>query len=150
MTARQPITKNQNRRASDLQPHRQLLRQRSSSAESLNPTRRQSSQTPQLLEASTILGVNLLLSIAAIVSLCQLIPYQLAQVQKLKEMRAEVSRTENRVNRLKSQLHQNLDPKQTSRIVEEQSNLIEVQQMKVVWVKPQADASSGSQSNPVR
>jgi len=94
--------------------------------------------------------VNLLLSIAAIVSLCQLIPYQLAQVQKLKEMRAEVSRTENRVNRLKSQLHQNLDPKQTSRIVEEQSNLIEVQQMKVVWVKPQADASSGSQSNPAR
>lgn len=137
MTARQPITKNQNRRASD----RQQLRQRSSSAESLNPTGRQSSQTPQLLEASTILGVNLLLSIAAIVSLCQLIPYQLAQVQKLKEMRAEVSRTENRVNRLKSQLQQNLDPKQTSRIVEEQSNLIEVQQMKVVWVKPKSDST---------
>jgi len=111
---------------------------------------RQSSQTPQLLEASTILGVNLLLSIAAIISLCQLIPYQLAQMQKLKEMRAEVSRTENRVNRIKAQLQQNLDPKQTSRIVEEQSNLIEAQQLKIVWVKPQAETASGSKPTQVR
>lgn len=107
-------------------------------ASDLTRRRRQRTQTPQFFEAGTILTVNLFLTIVAATSLSQLISHQLAQVQKLNEMRAEVNQVETRVNRLKTQLSQNLDPKQTSRIVEEQSNLIEAQQMRVVWVKPPA------------
>lgn len=107
-------------------------------ASDLTRRRRQRTQTPQFFEAGTILTVNLFLAIVAATSLSQLISHQLAQVQKLNEMRAEVNQVETRVNRLKTQLSQNLDPKQTSRIVEEQSNLIEAQQMRVVWVKPPA------------
>jgi hypothetical protein len=122
-------------RASSLQARRQALRG-------------QQTQTPQILEASTVLAVNLLLSIAALVSLFHLVPYQFAQVQKLQEMRAEVDRTESRVNRIKTQLTQNLDPKQTSRIVEEQSSLIEAQQMKVIWVKPASNTPTSPSSPP--
>ncbi len=100
------------------------------------PRRQQPHYLPQVLEANAILGVNLLLGAMAISTLLHLVPYQLNQQAKLRAMQAEVDSTAQRVSQLKNQSQRSQDPTEAKRIVQEQSNLIDAQQRKVVWIRP--------------
>lgn len=97
---------------------------------------RQNSHIGETIEASTKLGVNLLLAAIAVSALAQLLPYQLTQREKLQEMQAEVNLTSQRINQLEVQYKRSSQPQEVKRIVQEQSNLIDASNHKVVWIQP--------------
>lgn len=102
--------------------------------------RRPATHTPQALEVTTKLGINLLCATVAISSLVHLLPYQLEQQAKLQDIRSEVSQTAHRVDELQTRYKRSFDPNVAKQIVQEQSQLIEVHQRKIVWIKPERDA----------
>ncbi len=84
-------------------------------------------------EAAIKIGVNGVISSAAIAALVQLLPYSLSQQTKLKEIHTEVDAASVRVDRLKAEFSRYFDPHQTKTIVQEQTNRSEPNQKVVVW-----------------
>ena len=84
-------------------------------------------------ETTVKLIVNLVLSAAAIAGLVQLLPYHLSQQAKLREVRAEVKRTEARVNSLRSDFSRSFDSGQAKSVMQEQSYRVDPNQRQVVW-----------------
>lgn len=118
-----------------IQPSESLLRSRKTTSRAVKAPKLRT-HLPQTLEAAAILGINILLAGIAISTLTQLLPYQLAQRAKLQEVQAEVKQSANRVHQLREEYNRSLDPQEAKRIVEEQSNLIDPQKQKVVWIRP--------------
>jgi outer membrane murein-binding lipoprotein Lpp len=83
-------------------------------------------------EAIVKLGVNALISSAAIAALTQLIPYSVSQQAKLQEIQSEVKTANVRVDRLKAEFANLFDPHQTSTVVQEQANRIPADSRTVV------------------
>jgi uncharacterized membrane protein (DUF106 family) len=81
------------------------------------------------------LAANTVLSVIAIAALVKLIPYQLAQQEKLKEVRVEVHELETRVNQLRANFSRNFDASQAKKVMQEQSPRIDPNQRRIVWVK---------------
>ena len=81
------------------------------------------------------LTVNIFLSIVAIATLIKLLPYQLQQQAKLREVRVEVKEIETRVNELRDNFNRNFDPHQTRKIMQEQSPFIDPNQRRIFLVK---------------
>lgn len=77
--------------------------------------------------------VNIVLSAAAIAGLVQLLPYHLSQQAKLREIRAEVKRTEGRVHNLRSDFSRSFDPGQAKSVMQEQSYRVDPNQRQIVW-----------------
>ena len=96
----------------------------------------------QAVENAAKLAVNLILSAAAISTLLQLLPYQKTQQEKLQDIRAEVAKTEVRVNRLRSEFTRNFDPHQTKKLMEEMSYRVDPTQVQIVWKKPKAPTAA--------
>lgn len=96
------------------------------------------------LEANAVLGINLLLGAIALSSLTQLLPYHLSQQAKLRQMQAEVDLTATRVHQLQEQYQRSQEPAEARRIAQEQSHLLDAQQQKVVWVRPQTPSEPTS------
>ncbi|GAB4295436.1 MAG: hypothetical protein Fur0025_32570 [Oscillatoriaceae cyanobacterium] len=94
------------------------------------------------METAAKLAVNLILSAAAISTLLQLLPYQKTQQEKLQDIRAEVAKTEVRVNRLRSEFTRNFDPHQTKKLMEEMSYRVDPTQVQIVWKKPKAPTAA--------
>jgi cell division protein FtsB len=86
-------------------------------------------------ETTVKLVVNVVLSAAAIAGLAQLLPYHLSQQAKLRELRAEVQRTETRVNNLRPEFIRSFDSEQTKSVMKEQSYRVDPNQRPVVWQK---------------
>ncbi len=84
-------------------------------------------------ESTAKLVVNIVLSAAAITGLIQLLPYHLSQQAKLREVRAEVKRTEERVNGLRADFSSTFDSRQTKRIMQKQSYRVDPNQRQIVW-----------------
>src|SRR5919202_6387643 len=84
-------------------------------------------------ETTVKVVVNVVLSAAAIAGLAQLLPYHLSQQAKLRELRAEVQRTETRVNNLRGDFSRSFDPGQTKSVMKEQSYRVDPNQRQVVW-----------------
>lgn len=83
-------------------------------------------------ETTAKLVVNLVVSAAAIAGLIQLLPYHLSQQGKLREVRSEVKRTQERVDRLQADFSRSFDPSQAKSIMQEQSPRIDPNQRKIV------------------
>lgn len=98
-------------------------------------SRKTATHTPQAFEVTTKLGVNLLCAMVAITSLVHLLPYQLEQQSKLHDIRSEVDQTASRVNELHTRYKRSFDPNFAKQIVQEQSQLIEAHQRKIVWIQ---------------
>jgi hypothetical protein len=81
-------------------------------------------------------GVNGVLAIVAITALVKLVPYNLAQQAKLREIRVEVSDLENRVGQLRADLNRQFDPQQAMSVMQEESIRVDPQQRQVVWLPP--------------
>ncbi|HBL10805.1 MAG TPA: hypothetical protein DD379_05260 [Cyanobacteria bacterium UBA11162] len=88
------------------------------------------------VETTAKLAVNLVLCAAAIAGLAQLLPYHLSQQAKLREVRAEVKRTQTRVDHLRQDFGDAFDPAQARRVMQEQSYRVDPTQRHIVWEKP--------------
>jgi len=84
-------------------------------------------------EATAKLVVNLVLCAAAITGLVQLLPYHLSQQAKLREVRSEVKRAEERVKNLRSDFSHSFDSGQAQSIMQEQTFLVDPTKRQVVW-----------------
>ncbi|MEM8780713.1 MAG: hypothetical protein AAGF26_17980 [Cyanobacteria bacterium P01_G01_bin.49] len=84
-------------------------------------------------EITVKLAVNGVLSIAAIISLLNLIPYQWSQQAKLKEVQVEVQETERRVSQLRNNFHHNFDPHKIDQVMQEQSPRLQPTQRRIFW-----------------
>jgi hypothetical protein len=80
--------------------------------------------------------VNILLSTAAIAGLIKLLPHHLSQQAKLREVRLEAERTEERVNNLRADFSRSFDPGQAKSVMQEQSHRVDPTQRQVVWQNP--------------
>jgi hypothetical protein len=78
------------------------------------------------------LVVNSVLSAAAIAGLVQLLPYHLSQQAKLREVRTEVKRSEERVKSLRTDFSRSFDPRQAKSVMLEQSYRVDESQRQVV------------------
>ena len=84
-------------------------------------------------ETTAKLVVNLVLCAAAIAGLVQLLPYHLSQQAKLREVRSEVKRAEERVKNLRTDFSHSFDSGQAQSIMQEQSYLVDPTKRQVVW-----------------
>ena len=101
-------------------------------------SRRRRQSFPAVAGETTVkLVVNIVLSTAAIAGLVQLLPYHLSQQAKLREVRAEVKRTEARVNSLRSDFSRSFDSGQAKSVMQEQSYRVDPNQRQVVWQDPE-------------
>lgn len=107
---------------------------------------RQRPRTHQAIvtEITVKLAVNGLLASAAIVALTKLIPYNLQQREELRQLQAEVTEVEQRVDVLQADLDRQLDPQQASSIMQEQSYRVDPNQRQVVWLTPSAQTAQSS------
>ncbi len=87
-------------------------------------------------ETTVKLVVNMVLSAAALAALVQLLPYHLSQQAKLREVRAEVKRTETRVNNLRTDFSRSFDSGQAKSVMQEQSHRVDPNQRQVVLQEP--------------
>lgn len=109
---------------------------------------RRSSHQSIAIEATARLGINLVLGIAAISALVKLVPYNMVQEAKLKELQAEVSEVEGRVDRLQAEFNHHFDPKQSISVMQEQSVRMHPNQRKIFWVTPSSSSVAEDPSNP--
>ncbi|MGK7944598.1 MAG: hypothetical protein AB4058_09020 [Microcystaceae cyanobacterium] len=111
-----------------------------------------SKKTPseQWMAAEIILkfAFNGILSLAAIAALTKLLPYQFNQQAKLREVRVEVQDTEHRVNELRDNLNRNFDPLQSRKIMQEQSQMIDPSQRRIILVEKEQDSQVAAKITP--
>ena len=88
------------------------------------------------IETSFKLGVNAVLAIVAVSALVKLIPYNLAQQSKLKEIKTEVTALEGRVDRLQADLNRQFDPQQAMSVMQAESNRVDPMQRQILWLTP--------------
>lgn len=84
-------------------------------------------------ETTLKLVAHLVLCAGAVYGLSQLLPYQLSQQGKLREVKREVKRTERRVNNLRTDFSRSFDPRQAKSVMQEQSYRVDPNQRQVVW-----------------
>jgi hypothetical protein len=80
--------------------------------------------------------VNLLLGVMAVSALVKLLPYNLAQQERLHEIQSEVAKLDGRVDRLQAEFDRNFDPHQTMEVMREQSARINPNQHQIIWKPP--------------
>ena len=121
-----------------IQPSRQTLQPLEPRRMGPRTQRRQRPRSYQAVAGETTakLVVNVVISAAAITGLVQLLPYHLSQQSKLGEVRAEVKRTEKRVNDLRSEFGRSFDAGQAKSVMQEQSYRIDPNQRQVVLQEP--------------
>ncbi len=93
---------------------------------------RQRSYQVMALETTAKIGVNVVISVAAVSALVQLLPYHWLQQDKLREIGTEVKLMEGRVNGLQAEFSRNFDPHETKSIMQQQSYRFDPSQRPVV------------------
>ena len=86
----------------------------------------------KLWESGMILGVNVVLISTALVTLTHLVPFQLNQHAKLKEIRAEESSLAQDIKALEESYERNQTPEAAQRIAQQQGNLMPINHLSVV------------------
>jgi len=86
------------------------------------------------VEVGVKLAVNLVLAIAAVSALVKLIPYNLIQQAKLRELTTEVAAVEGRVEQIQTDFNRHFDPRQATSVMQEQTSRIQPRQRPIVWV----------------
>ncbi len=99
---------------------------------------RQRSYQVMGLETTVKIGVNVVISAAAVSALIQLLPYHWSQQEKLREIRTEVKLMEERVNKLQAEFSQNFDPRQAKSIMQKQGYRFDPNQLQIVLMKTEA------------
>lgn len=123
------------------QPSRPSLQIAPTTRRSVPRTRRHAQQRhqPHQLVATEVgvkLAVNLILAIAAVSALVKLIPYNLTQQAKLRELTTEVAAVEGRVDQIQTDFNRHFDPRQATSVMQEQTSRVQPGQRPIVWVDP--------------
>ncbi|MBE9040429.1 hypothetical protein IQ235_06455 [Oscillatoriales cyanobacterium LEGE 11467] len=79
--------------------------------------------------------VNVLMCGIAVSALIQLLPYLFSGRERLQVLETELARTETRVERLRDRFGVYFDPQQTKTIMQEESNLTDPAQLRIIWVE---------------
>ncbi len=87
------------------------------------------------IENTAKLVVNIVLVVGAVSALVKLLPYNISQQAKLREISTEVQVTESRVANLQTDFNRSFDPQQSKKIMGEQSNRVDPKQRPVFLVK---------------
>ena len=74
-----------------------------------------------------------MLSIASIVAIAKLVPYQLSQLEKLEDIRAKTGALEVEVQQLRKDFTRNFDSHQIRKVMQEQSPFIAPNQRRIYW-----------------
>ncbi len=90
-----------------------------------NASRNQQRYRAMAIESGVKVGVNLGISFIALSTLIHLLPYRSIQAQKLKEVQAEVQRTELRVGQLQADFDRATDKTQIKSILQEQTHMVD-------------------------
>jgi hypothetical protein len=85
-------------------------------------------------ESGLVLGMNAVLIGTAIVTLANLVPYQLTQREKLKEISREESQVAQSLQELQETYKRSQSPETAQRIAQEQGSLMKADQLKVFQV----------------
>ncbi len=94
----------------------------------------------KLWESGMVIGVNTILIGTAIATLAHLVPHQLTQHAKLKQIRAEESSLAQDIQTLQQNYEQNMSPEAAQRVAQQQGNLMPANQVNVVLTHPSAKA----------
>ncbi|MGQ9869358.1 slr1601 family putative cell division protein [Leptodesmis sp.] len=87
-------------------------------------------------ETTAKLAVNVVLSVAAVVTLAHLLPYRSAQEVKLQELHAAVKTTGDRVQRVQSKFTYYFDPSQARESMQELTDRIDPLRRQIIWKEP--------------
>ncbi len=93
---------------------------------------RQRSYQIMALETTVKIGVNLVISAAAISALTQLLPHHWSGQEKLREVRTEVKTAQERVNKLRAEFSNTFDSRQANTVMQQQGNLIPLNHKRIV------------------
>ncbi|MEN9241487.1 MAG: hypothetical protein Q6K55_04260 [Thermostichus sp. DG02_3_bins_51] len=95
-----------------------------------------SPQDPQAWEVVCRIGVNILLTTAAISGLHRLLPVQLAQYHRLQVLEQQIEVLKTRVSRLQEGVDRGMDPLQQEALIKERLNKVPANQIQVRLVPP--------------
>ncbi len=87
------------------------------------------------IENTAKLVVNIVLVVGAVSALVKLLPYNISQQAKLREISTEVKLTESRVADLQTDFNRSFDPQQARKIMQEQSNRVDPKLHQVFLLK---------------
>ncbi|PLZ40338.1 hypothetical protein CBP27_07025, partial [Fischerella thermalis WC542] len=94
------------------------------------------------------IGVNIVISVAAVTALVRLLPYHWSQQAKLQEINTELRQVEARVNALNVEFSRNFDPRQAKSIMQEQGYRFDPNQRPIMLIKPKAVEVEQVESSP--
>ncbi|EHC11099.1 hypothetical protein [Fischerella thermalis] len=109
---------------------------------------RQRSYQVMALETTAKIGVNIVISVAAVTALVRLLPYHWSQQAKLQEINTELRQVEARVNALNVEFSRNFDPRQAKSIMQEQGYRFDPNQRPIMLIKPKAVEVEQVESSP--
>lgn len=109
---------------------------------------RQRSYQVMALETTAKIGVNIVISVAAVTALVRLLPYHWSQQAKLQEVNTELRQVEARVNALNVEFSRNFDPRQAKSIMQEQGYRFDPNQRPIMLIKPKAVEVEQVESSP--
>lgn len=109
---------------------------------------RQRSYQVMALETTAKIGVNIVISVAAVTALVKLLPYHWSRQAKLQEINTELRQVEARVNTLKVEFSRNFDPRQAKSIMQEQGYRFDPNQRPIMLIKPKAVEVEQAESSP--
>lgn len=98
------------------------------------PAAQANEHTARLWESGLILGMNAVLIGTAAVTLANLVPYQLTQSAKLKEISREESQIAQNLQELQQTYQRSQSPETAQRIAQEQGSLMRANQLKVFQI----------------
>ncbi|NJM45394.1 MAG: hypothetical protein HC860_03875 [Alkalinema sp. RU_4_3] len=90
----------------------------------------------RLLMAESVgkITVSVAVCSVSIATLANIVPARLGQQEKLQELQSEVTMTEERVAKLKSEFSRSFDPAQAREIAQEQTHFTDPNRTPVVWI----------------
>ena len=109
---------------------------------------RQRANLVMALETTAKIGVNMLISTAAVSALVQLLPYHWSQQDKLREIHTELRLMEGRVNSLRREFSRNFDPSQAKSIMQEQSYRLDPSQRQIILMNKDQTPDKQSDATP--
>jgi cell division protein FtsB len=98
----------------------------------------------RLLMAESIgkIAVSVAVCSVSVATLANIVPSRLGQQEKLQELQSEVTMTEARVAKLKSEFSRSFDPAQVREIAQEQTHFTDPNRTPVVWIDKKGAVSA--------
>jgi len=94
---------------------------------------RQRSHTDVAWETIVKLAVNVGICTVAAIAFVRIVADDRANRQELQQVRTELQRTRERVDRAEAEFGRHFDPQQTPIVVQEQSHYSDPQQVRIIW-----------------